>query len=47
VEPSTVTYSEMLYRFKFEIQYGYLKKNSKFKPLGKPIKTQSEALPFL
>jgi len=47
VEPSQVTYSEMLYRFRFELQYGYLKKNKEFRPIGKSIKTQSEALPFL
>ncbi len=46
VEPSRVTYYEGLHRFRFEIQYGYLRKNGKFKSLGKPIQTQSESLPF-
>ena len=46
VRPSTVTYSEMMYRFRFEIQYGYLKKNKEFRPIGKSLQTQSEALPW-
>lgn len=46
VKPSNITYSEMLYRFRFEIQYGRLKWNKKFKPLGNAVFTQSEVLPF-
>ena len=46
VEPSLVTYDEHFHRFRFEIQYGILKKD-KFNPIGESIRTQSEALPFL
>jgi len=46
VEPSQRTYSSMLYRFRFEIQYGKYDSN-KFIPLGEPKKTQSEALPMI
>lgn len=46
VEPSQVTYSSLLCRFRFEIQYGISEKNKEFKPIDKPIKTQSECLPF-
>ena len=46
VTPSVVTYTDFLHRFRFEIQYGTLKKD-KFKQIGESIKTQSEALPFL
>lgn len=46
VEPSEKTYGAFHHRFRFEIQYGKLD-GDKFIPLGKPKKTQSEALPMI
>jgi hypothetical protein len=46
VEPSSITYSQILHRFRFEIQYGKYD-NGRFVALGDAQKTQSEALPMI
>ncbi|OIO61477.1 hypothetical protein COY26_02370 [Candidatus Woesearchaeota archaeon CG_4_10_14_0_2_um_filter_33_10] len=46
VEPSVQTYMPGFHRFRFKFQYGKLI-GDKFVPIGKPIKKQSENLPYL
>jgi hypothetical protein len=46
ITPSTRTYSPLLHRFLFEIQYGCIIGNN-FEPKGKPLRYQSETLPMI
>ncbi|MBI2631927.1 hypothetical protein HYW75_02910 [Candidatus Pacearchaeota archaeon] len=46
VLPSLRTYSILLHRFRFEIQYGILV-NDKFRPVGKVVNQQTETLPMI